>query len=97
MIINSCINEINCFVLQSDLRTKIITKMRIAKKIAKRAKNNPDIISKLVTHNKKSYPTIMRWFAKNDERLTQATSLKIICDGLGISQEEALEKEPVKN
>lgn len=66
--------------------------MKIAKKVLKQAKNNKEIITRLIVENKKSYPTIMRWFDKNDEKLTNATSLNIICDGLSISQSEALEK-----
>lgn len=62
------------------------------KSVLKRIKGDTQIVADIIRATGKSYPTVMRWLDENSELLTTAKALKAICEGLQITQEEALAK-----
>jgi hypothetical protein len=65
--------------------------MGIKRRVIKLIKKKPVLIAQLVVASGKSYPTIQRWLDNNDESLTTAACLKVICESLELSQDEVLE------
>lgn len=53
------------------------------------------IKAKLIEANDKHPGTIQRWIDKNDEALTNAKNLSIICEQLGVTQDQILEEESI--
>lgn len=70
--------------------------MKLKKTILRKVQDSPEIFAKLIRATGKSYQTIKRWVDENDEMLTLAVCLKVICQELEISDwEEVLELEKV--
>ena len=59
--------------------------------VLKRLAGDINLICQLCVAVDKSYSTITRWIKNNDERLTTASCLDVICHGLDLSREEVLE------
>lgn len=67
-------------------------KQEILDEINKGEKANT-IKAKLIEANDKHPGTIQRWIDNNDELLTTAKNMTVICEQLGVSQDEILEDE----
>jgi hypothetical protein len=65
--------------------------MKVKKAILKKADGNPLLLARLIEENKSSYPSVKRWIRNNHKNLTTATSLKVFCEVLNLTQEEILE------
>jgi hypothetical protein len=64
--------------------------LRIQKDVLEKAKKSKGLIGRLIIETGKSYPTVMRWFDINSEMLTTASSLKVFCEELNLTQSEIL-------
>lgn len=67
--------------------------MRIKQEILEQI-NDSNIVKARLTEAYDVHPmTVQRWIANNDEKLTTAKSLSVICDVLKVKQEDILEDE----
>ncbi len=72
---------------------KVITQIRLKASVIEAIRKNQSIRNRLQLELNRSYPTIQRWLDSNNEMLTTATSLRIISEETGISQENLLAEE----
>lgn len=70
--------------------------MRIKQEILEQI-NDSNIVKARLTEAYDVHPmTVQRWISGNDEKLTTAKSLQVICDTLGFEQATILEEEIAK-
>lgn len=68
--------------------------MRIKQEILEQINDSNIIKAKLIESYDVHPMTVQRWISGNDEKLTTAKSLNIICEQLEMTQEQILEEEP---
>lgn len=60
--------------------------------------NDSNIVKARLTEAYDVHPmTVQRWISNNDEKLTNAKSLQIICTTLGFDQKDILEEDELVN
>jgi hypothetical protein len=67
--------------------------MKLSEKVRQQVESSPEIIGKLSGATGRSFQTIKRWVDSNDEMLTMAKCMSVICEELGMTQDEILEPE----
>lgn len=66
-------------------------KMKIKKSVLEKIRNSAGIRGRLCAETGKSYPTIQRWVEENREGLTLESSLKVIREELGLTNNQILD------
>lgn len=66
--------------------------MKLKKEVLAKIKNSTGIRGRICAETGKSFSTVQRWVAKNDEGLTLAASLKVIREELGLTDKQILEE-----
>ncbi len=67
--------------------------MRIKQAILEQINDSNIVKAKLIELNDVHPLTVQRWISNNDEKLTTAANMKVICDVMGFVSDEILEDE----
>lgn len=67
--------------------------MRIKQDILEKINDSNIVKARMIEANDVHPLTVQRWITSNDERLTTAKNLAIICEVMEMKQEEILEEE----